>query len=258
MTTAGLTGYTAADDGSGNFTITRTGNTAAVQISNADAVGADCAASRASTTNGTAGSAAAALVFQVDGNTVTLNGNYADANALATAIDGQLANYTVCGCGRSAHDHAHRQHCGGCGLPGANAAALAAGIGAGTTAGVAGTAAGANNNAAFTVDGNAISLTTDVTNMAGLVTAVQNQLNTAAAGEYTVSGAGGKLTIAKTDAGTTATGVNGPAIVTDTGGGAVRGYGYERYGGDAGGPGDLADPDGWSVHPGGRRRFDGD
>jgi Flagellin and related hook-associated proteins len=44
----------------------------------------------------------------------------------------------------------------------------------------------ATTNAAFTVDGNAVSLTTDVTNMAGLVSAVQGQLNTAAPGTYSV------------------------------------------------------------------------
>lgn len=41
--------------------------------------------------------------------------------------------------------------------------------------------------ASFTVDGKAVSLTTNVTNEAGLATAVQTQLNAAAAGAYTVS-----------------------------------------------------------------------
>ena len=44
----------------------------------------------------------------------------------------------------------------------------------------------ATTNAAFTVDGKAVSLTTDVTNMAGLVSNVQGQLDTAAPGTYSV------------------------------------------------------------------------
>ncbi|MGH8157252.1 MAG: flagellin [Rhodanobacter sp.] len=66
-------------------------------------------------------------------------------------------------------------------------------------------------NAAFTVDGKAVSLTTDVTNMAGLVSSVQGQLDTAAPGTYNVGvdATTGGLTISKVATGAAST---APAI----------------------------------------------
>ncbi|MDO1528346.1 flagellin [Fulvimonas sp. R45] len=64
-----------------------------------------------------------------------------------------------------------------------------------TTAATAGSSTGSaapgsfdfsTTNASFTVDGHAVNLTTNVTNMAGLVSAVQGKLDAAAAGTYSV------------------------------------------------------------------------
>ncbi|HET6554910.1 MAG TPA: flagellin [Dyella sp.] len=61
-------------------------------------------------------------------------------------------------------------------------------------------------NASFTVDGNAVSLTTDVTDINGLKSAIQTQLDTASAGKYTVGvdGTTGGITITNNTAGSAA------------------------------------------------------
>ena len=68
-------------------------------------------------------------------------------------------------------------------------------------------AAGADdvvNAKTFTIDGNAVNLNSDVTDMNGLVTEVQSQLDTTAgSGVYSVSNNGGKLEIAAVAHGTT-------------------------------------------------------
>ena len=75
----------------------------------------------------------------------------------------------------------------------------------------------ATSNSTFTVDGNAVALTTDYTgNAAGLATDVQTQLNTDAPGTYTVAANGGGtgIVITKVATGSTST---APAIVNGTG-----------------------------------------
>jgi flagellin len=67
------------------------------------------------------------------------------------------------------------------------------------------------NSASFTVDGNTVNLNTNVTNEAGLATAVQSQLNSSSPGTYTVSVSGGSLKIANNTGGSTAPVVGGSA-----------------------------------------------
>ena len=79
------------------------------------------------------------------------------------------------------------------------------------------------NSASFTVDGNTVNLTTNVTNEAGLATAVQNQLNSSSPGTYTVGvdATTGGLKITNNTAGSTAPVVAGVAAdVTAAFGGA--------------------------------------
>ena len=75
----------------------------------------------------------------------------------------------------------------------------------------------ATTNSTFTVDGNAVALSTDYTgNAAGLATDVQTQLNTDAPGTYTVAANGGGtgIVITKVATGSTST---APAIVNGSG-----------------------------------------
>ena len=79
------------------------------------------------------------------------------------------------------------------------------------------------NSKSFTIDGHAVNLNSDVTDMAGLVTAVQGQLDAAAAGTYAVSDNGGKLQIATVAHSATAIAVSGTDanfIATNTTGSA--------------------------------------
>lgn len=100
-TGSGGDNFTVSVNGTG-LTISRnsTGSTStAVAIT-----GADASAIAAGIANqaGLAGADAVASTnasFQVDGTTVTLNQNYADANALRSAIAGQLSGYTISGTG---------------------------------------------------------------------------------------------------------------------------------------------------------------
>ncbi|MGN6740816.1 flagellin N-terminal helical domain-containing protein [Dyella sp.] len=70
------------------------------------------------------------------------------------------------------------------------------------------------NDVKFTVDGNTVTLNSDLTDADGVASAIQTQLNSAAAGKYTVTNNAGKLTIA-----TTATGASAAApVIADAGG----------------------------------------
>ena len=56
-------------------------------------------------------------------------------------------------------------------------------------------------NGGLSVDGNAVSLTTDLTDLAGVVGEIQTQLDAAAAGTYTVAASGSGISITSTTAG---------------------------------------------------------
>lgn len=100
-TGSGGDNFTVSVNGTG-LTISRnttgSGSTAvAITLADADAIAAGIANQA-----GLAGADAVASTnasFQVDGNTVTLNQNYADGNALRAAIAGQLSGYTITGTG---------------------------------------------------------------------------------------------------------------------------------------------------------------
>jgi len=92
---------------------------------------------------------------------------------------------------------------------------------------VAGQAATSTANATFTVDGNAVNLTTDYTNLAGLVSEIQSDLDTTAgSGIYTVtsSSSGVLITNASTGVGSTAPAIAGAdAALITTGGTGTAG-----------------------------------
>lgn len=87
---------------------------------------------------------------------------------------------------------------------------------AGTVVGNAATATdfSGTNDVKFTVDGNTVTLNTNLTDANGVASAIQSQLDSAASGKYTVSNNAGTLTIA-----TTAKGASAAApVVADAGG----------------------------------------
>jgi flagellin len=140
--------YTAAVDGSGNFTITNvTGGTQAVAITPQAATteGANATAAGITATAGTTGSAAVATTnatFSVDGTAVTLDQNYADQAALIADLDSQLAGYTVTTTGGSNVTFTNdTTGSAAVAISAPDANATAAGFGAAT--GTAGTAGGA-------------------------------------------------------------------------------------------------------------------
>ncbi|AMN46587.1 flagellin FliC [Steroidobacter denitrificans] len=206
-----LAGYTVAHDGDGNFTIT--GPTAnAVDIWQLDAVAQTAMTLGAVGADGNAGTAQVdAISFQVDGTLVTLNGGtYNDLGEIAADIESQLAGYTVAANGADI-TITNTNSVDAVVVSAADAAALLAGVV--NSAGTAGTPAAPSVNAAFTVDGHAVNLTTNLTDIDGLVGEVQGQLNTAAAGTYTVSNQGNQLviTMVATGVGSTAPTMGGDA-----------------------------------------------
>lgn len=90
-----------ASAGSGAYTVTNTAGNLKIQNNNAATAVAitntDANANLAGFTNGsgTAGVVGTQATFTVDGTPVSLSGNYADRNALAAAIQGQLSGYAV-------------------------------------------------------------------------------------------------------------------------------------------------------------------
>jgi len=88
--------YLVSDDGT-DITITKTtaatNPTTAVVIDNGTGT-TEAEFTGATGAPGTAASATSNLVFDVDGETVTLNGDYADIDALVTALQGQLDGLT--------------------------------------------------------------------------------------------------------------------------------------------------------------------
>ena len=156
-------------------------------------------------------------VFTVDGShTVTLTADYTTGGKtlsdVATDVGTQLGagyNVTVSGSGLKIE----------AATAGAAAATTVADVSGATTwasgSGTAGLAADTSANKTFTVDGtHTVNLTTNVTNLAGLVTAV----GTALGGTYTVTASGSGIKIANATAGAGAapaiTGANATLITT--------------------------------------------
>jgi flagellin len=170
------------------------------------------------------------VAFTVDTFAVSLSSNVTNLGGLVTEIQNDLDgtagagvyNVTSSGGGVRISKVATGIGSTSPAIAGADAAFMTAG---GTTAN------GANlvptTNKSFTVDTFAVNLTTDVTNLAGLVTAIQTGLNTSAgAGVYSVSASGSGVQIAKvaTGAGSTTPAIaGGDAAFITTGGSGVAG-----------------------------------
>jgi flagellin len=133
--------------------------------------------------------------FDVDGTTVTLTGAaYADEDALATAVQGQLTGYTVAVVGGTAGGGdlelsiTNDNSAAAVAITNANGVAVAGGF-----ADSAGTAGTQTSNLVFDVDGEAVTLSASYADMDALVTG----LNTALDG---LSGGAGVYTAAAIDA----------------------------------------------------------
>jgi flagellin len=116
--------------------------------------------------------------FEVDGTLVTLDANYADEAALATAIEGQLTGYTVAVVGGTAGGGdleisiTNDTSPTAVAITNANAAAIAGGF-----ADSAGTAGTETSNLVFDVDGTTVTINSDYTgDIDGLVADIQGQI----------------------------------------------------------------------------------
>ena len=180
-------------------------------------------------------SGGAAVTFDVDGIGINLNADYTSVSGVASQIQTQLdvgnsGEYVVSDDGTAITI-----------TKTASAASPTTAVvinnGTGTTeaeftgaTGSAGQAAVAGTNAGFSVDGNVVALTTDLTNLSGLVGEVQSQLDTAAgAGVYNVAVSGSGISITSAVAGASPA----AAVGTFTGNGsAVFGGGTTVTGSD--------------------------
>ena len=168
-----------------------------------------------------------AAVFTVDSHTVTLNTDYATASATGADVASDIQDaldlavpggYQVDFTG----GNLVISNLAGTAAPVVANTAGAAGIAGGTPA--VGAAADTSANKTFSVDNHAVNLTTNTTDLATLVGVVQGQLNTAAAGVYTVTASSGGLKIALTAPGAGAapiiTGADA-ALITTGGSGTI-------------------------------------
>jgi flagellin len=199
-----LTGITVSGtNGSGVITFSNTGSTGALALSSSDA---NAIAAGIADSAGTAGSAAVATTnasFDVDGVTVTLNANYADTAALATAVVGQLSGYTA-----SVNEGADTIQLTKTGSTAAvvtsNADANAIAAGFTNQAGSAGTASVGSTNATFTIAGTAVTLNQDYASFDAVATAIGTQLG----GSFAVSASGSAITVSRTATGVASTSVD--------------------------------------------------
>jgi flagellin len=194
--------YTATFSG-GNLTITKTGSTAAVAVSNSDA---NAIAAGFADSAGTAGSAAVATTnasFDVNGTTVTLDQNYADQDAVAADIQSQLGNgYTVANSSGSITITNNMPGSAAVAITNADANAAAGGFGNKT--GTAGTTQSPTTNASFTADGKAVTLDEDYASFDAMATDIKSQMGSG----YTVTNTNGTIKISK-DGSTSAVAITG-------------------------------------------------
>ncbi|WP_342131909.1 flagellin N-terminal helical domain-containing protein [Hydrogenophaga sp. OTU3427] len=209
---AGLSNVTVTNN-AGTLTFSNVGSNTAVQISGADA---NAASAGFANSAGTATTGPANGTFNIDGQAITLNQNYANAAAVATAIQTQIqayggayATYTAAAAGNQITIQ-NGTAPAAIAITGANAAANAGGVY--NTAGNAGTAAVAANNGGFQIENGAtdinIVLDQDYGSYSAVQTAIQSQLETAAAGQFSVAIDGsGNMTISRTTTGAGSTAV---------------------------------------------------
>ncbi len=218
----------------GKLVFSNAGQTLAVEIELADQNAIDAGIANQV---GTAGSATPSASFQIDGQTITLTGNYTDATGLAgalqTAIQGlgdltggggkDYTAYTVTNSGNVITIDDGDNGGDAIAITAANTSAVQAGIV--NAAGTAGVAATQANNGGFTVDaaGNniAIVLDQDYGSYGAVRDAIQTQLDTANsgayAGQYSVSvDQAGQMTISRTSTGSASTAVDISAEVVNT------------------------------------------
>lgn len=215
-----LTGYTVVgDNGTGEITISRDNSLTAVAITNADA---NATAAGFANTAGSAGSPAGLsnnAVLAVAGETITLNTDYTDATGIATFIAGELTTNLPGTFTFEADDGAGTFRIIGpdenaieialAGTTQENTNATAAGFVAST--GVAGTTASATPDADFTIDGVAVSLTSNYGTYSGVAGAIVAQMNAATApGTYTAEAddSTGEITISRTSTGIGSAAIN--------------------------------------------------
>lgn len=219
-------------DGTGKVTFTSTDTTTATDIT-LDATATSVLGGSVST-NAAAPDNSANKTFTLKGTgasdtamTVTLNTNITSVDDLVTAIQGS-SGYAASGvvASKDASGNLLLTAAAGAGnisVGGADASIIAANTGGD----VAGTAS-VNHAAGFSVDGHAVSLTTNVTDQAGLVGAIQTQLDSAAAGKYkvTADAASGGFSITSKTPGA---GGSGSAVAVSVG--TFTGAGNADFGG---------------------------
>jgi flagellin len=201
-----LTGYTvAADSGTGAFSITHTGSTTAVAVAGLDAN--ETTLTGLSNSAGTAGSAAVATsnaTFTIAGTSVTLNQDYADFDAVASAIGTQLgAGFNVTNNNGAITVSRTSTGSASTAVDISVADTQSATAGFGVASGTAGADAVATTNASFKVDGTTVTLNSNYADQNALATAIQSQLT-----GYTAVNNAGTITITNSTAGSNAVAIS--------------------------------------------------
>jgi len=209
---AGLSNVTVTNN-AGTLTFSNVGSNTGVQILNSDA---NALAAGFANTGGTSTAGPANATFSVDGLAMTLNQNYTDANGLAAALTtqfttagGAYATYTAVATGNQI-TITNGTAPAAIAITLADAAANAGGIY--NSPGNAGTASVAANNGGFQIENGAtdidIVLDQDYGSFSAAQTAIQTQLDAAAAGQFSVAIDGsGNMTISRTSTGAGSTAV---------------------------------------------------
>jgi flagellin len=224
--------------GTGVYSVTNSGNALVISkvatgaTSTTPAIaGADASFITGGTsTSGADADTTANKTFTVDGNSVTLNANDTDITGLKNDVQAKLDTaagtgiYSVTNSGNALviSKVATGATSTAPVIGGTDAALITAGGGAGTP----GADLVPTTNKSFSVDGHAITLTANDTDITGLKNDVQTKLNAAAAGIYSVTNSGNTLVISKvaTGVGSTAPVITGTdATFFTTGGSAVAG-----------------------------------
>ena len=189
--------YSASIDGSNNLVITRAGSASAVAITNADANAVAAGFSNSAGVAGVAASAGNAASLTIDGTAVTLNSNYGSFAGLAGAIQAQLGgsfNVTNVAGALSIARTSTGASSTAVNITAADANAQAGlGLAGATVNGTAGTYSTAGGAASFDVDGNTVTLNTNLVDRDGVAAAIQAQLT-----GYTAANVAGVITIQKT------------------------------------------------------------
>ncbi|GAB3467017.1 hypothetical protein GCM10027321_33950 [Massilia terrae] len=201
-----------ASENAGKLVFTSTVTGAASPTPTLSNIGADLATAGLTagggTTTTTAGQDAVTTTnasFTVDGTTVNLNGNYADRNALATAIKGQLSGYNVqADATTGALTITHTGNVAAVAVAGLNANETA-NLGLSNSAGTAGSASVATTNASFTVDGTKnVTLNQNYASYDAMATDITSQLGAG----YTATNNNGAISITRSTTGAASTAVD--------------------------------------------------